>query len=91
MSAIDISHIESEAIMEIHAQRENSFRHVKANGIKKSALDDFESFLTAPGTLSRPSLIVRCQIADGTCTARVVVDKCIMHFPNLAADQSSLS
>jgi hypothetical protein len=62
-------------LMEIHAQRENSFRHLKANGIKKSALDNFESFLTAPGTLSRPSLIVRCQIANGDCNVRVIVDK----------------
>ena len=63
------------AMREIDSYRENSFRHLKANGIKKSALDDFESFLTTPDTLIRPSLIVRCHINEGNCNVRVVVDK----------------
>lgn len=59
----------------IHAQQQKSFRHLMANGIKRSALDEFESFLRAPGTLSRPSLIIRCQVAYQGFSYRVVVDK----------------
>jgi hypothetical protein len=32
-------------------------------------------FLATPGTLSRPSLIIRCQIANQSCSFRVVIDK----------------
>jgi hypothetical protein len=59
----------------IFAQTQKSFKHLSSNGIKKSVLDEFESFLTARGTLSRSSLIIRCQIARESCDVRLIVDK----------------
>ncbi|WP_433364797.1 glycosyl transferase family 90 [Streptosporangium sp. CA-115845] len=65
----------SEAMVAIHTRQREQFRHLTLNGIKKSFLDDFEAFLATPGTLSRPSLIVRCRISAQDLTFRVVVDK----------------
>jgi hypothetical protein len=68
------------AIAAIAARREEDFRCLDRNGIRASALDRFESFLTAPDTLSQPSLVIRCQIADGDWTIRTVVDKSISRW-----------
>ncbi len=75
MRGDDISSTASVPTAEIYAEMQQSFRYLAANGIKKSVLDEFESFLTHPGTLSRPSLIVRCQIANCHFDIKVVVDK----------------
>jgi hypothetical protein len=75
MSAGEVPAAVPDAAAEISAQREQGFEHLEANGIKKSVLDDFEAFLTSPGTLSRKSLIVRCQVTNGDWKIRVVVDK----------------
>jgi hypothetical protein len=72
---IELSH----AIADIHAQRAHGFRHLESSGIRKSALDAFERFLTAEDTLSRPSLIVRCRVNGGDWDVRVVVDKPVSH------------
>jgi hypothetical protein len=60
---------------EIQAGMQDSFKHLTLNGIKKSVLDEFECFISARGTLSRPSLIIRCQIVDHDYDVRIVVDK----------------
>src|SRR5947207_1782470 len=80
MSASDISVAASDALADISALRDSGFTDLASNGIKKSVLDDFETFLIAPGTLSRPSLIVRCQIANGDWHIRVIVDKPISQW-----------
>lgn len=65
----------SDAVADICAQRDSGFTYLDSHGIKRSVLDAFEAFLTAPGTLSRPSLIIRCQVTNGDWNIRVVVDK----------------
>lgn len=65
----------SEATTQVYAHLHDSFRHLRSHRISKAVLDEFESFLTAPGTLSRPSLIVRCCISNGDFDIRIVVDK----------------
>ena len=70
----------SVAVADINAHLQHSFRHLISNGIRKSALDDFESFVTAPGTLSRPSLIIRCRINNHDPEVRVVVNKDISRW-----------
>ncbi|MFD2349674.1 hypothetical protein ACFSTC_10300 [Nonomuraea ferruginea] len=65
----------SEAMAAIRARQQEQFRHLAKSGCEKSVLDDFEAFLAAPGTLSRPSLIVRCRISAQDLDVRVVVDK----------------
>jgi hypothetical protein len=65
----------SEATTKVYAHLHESFRHLRARGISRVALDEFEAFLTAPGTLSRPSLIVRCCISNGNFDIRTVIDK----------------
>jgi hypothetical protein len=67
----------ADATVTINALREHGFRFLDANGIKKSILDAFEAFLIAPGTLSRPSLVIRCQVTNGDWNIRVVVDKAL--------------
>jgi hypothetical protein len=74
MTPSDIAVPAAEAI---HAGQRHRFRHLASNGIRKSVLDEFESFLAAAGTLSRPSLIVRCRVTGHVCDIRVVVDKAI--------------
>jgi hypothetical protein len=66
---------ESESTAAIQARQRDRFRHLARNGITAGALDDFESFLTAPDTLSRSSLIVRCRVGAHDCNIRVVVDR----------------
>lgn len=80
MSAVDIPAITSEAMAEIYTHRQKSFRHLASNKIKKSVMDQFESYLARPGTLSRPSLIVRCQVAHQNFDLRIVVDKRISQW-----------
>src|SRR5690349_14048348 len=65
----------SSAISRIRACRQASFERLQANGISAAAGDAFQRFLQAPGTLQRPSLIVRCRRADRTFACSVVVDK----------------
>ena len=67
---VDMGHLAN-----IHAQRARSFNDLAANGIRKSEVDAFEQFLIDPGTLARPSLIVRCRVDHGEWDVRVVVDK----------------
>src|SRR5436305_727381 len=80
MDSVDIPAITSEALTEIHAHRQKSFRHLASNRIKKSAMDKFESYLASPGVLSRPSLIVRCHVSNQNCDIRTVVDKRISQW-----------
>ena len=80
MSAVDIPAVTSEAMAKIYAHRQKSFRHLVSNRIKKSVMDEFESYLASPGTLSRPSLIVRCEVAHQNCNLRIVVDKRISQW-----------
>ncbi len=75
MPATDADTACAEATARIYAHLQDSFQHLRSNGISKVALDEFESFLREPGTLSRPSLIVRCRISNGDFKMRVVVDK----------------
>ena len=70
----------SAALAEIQTGMQESFKHLSLNGVKKSVLDEFECFISARGTLSRPSLIVRCQIVNHHCDIRVVVDKPISQW-----------
>src|SRR4051794_39661317 len=66
-----------DALAVIRAQQRAQFGSIRAGGIPKSALVEFEEFLAAPGTLSRPSLIVRCRIRDGAHDVRIVAEKAI--------------
>jgi hypothetical protein len=65
----------SAAMTTIRDHRHQSLRWLRSNGISQAASDAFERFLQRPGTLRRPSLIVRCQRTNGEFTCRVVVDK----------------
>jgi hypothetical protein len=80
MAAADIPTTPAVAMGEIYSQMHESFRHLTSNGVKKSVLDEFEMFLAAPGTLSRPSLIIRCQVVNRDCDIRVIVDKRISQW-----------
>ena len=68
----------AEAKFDSHLQR--SFRYLVSNRITRSSLEGLQSFLTAPGTLSRPSLIIRCQIVRGAYTIRTVVDRKLSRY-----------
>jgi hypothetical protein len=70
----------SEPREEISAGLRDSFVDLAANRIRRSALDEFEAFVTAPGALTQPSLLVRCRIRDGGHEVRVVVDKRISRW-----------
>jgi hypothetical protein len=70
----------SSATAEIYGALQESFRDIASNGTTKRALDDFESFLTRPGTLAQPSLIIRCRITNRRHDVRVVVDKQISRW-----------
>lgn len=59
----------------INASSVARFRQLERKGTSVAALDAFETFLTAPGTLDRDSLIVRCRFSDGAVDMRVVVDR----------------
>jgi hypothetical protein len=65
----------SVALASIHAKMWQRLVWLQGNGISAAASDDFERFLQAPGTLRRPSLIVRCQRSDGNVSCRIVTDK----------------
>lgn len=63
------------ATTKIHDRRRESFRWLRTNGISSAVSDEFERLLQTPGTLCRPSLIVRCQRTGGEFTCRVVTNK----------------
>jgi hypothetical protein len=69
-----------EAIAKINARSQESFKDLMSNGVEKSVLDQFESFLAAPGTLDPSSLIIRCQVADERFSFRMVTDKPISRW-----------
>jgi len=69
----------SQEMEDILARREMSFRHLRSNGIRKSLMDEFERFLSAPGNLSRPSLIIRCRISSPDHHFRIIIDKPVSH------------
>jgi hypothetical protein len=72
--------ITSEAIVRIRSQTAGIFGCLISNGIKKSALDEFERFVTAPDTLSQRSMIIRCQVAKHSYSIRTVIDKPISRW-----------
>jgi hypothetical protein len=59
----------------IHAHMEQRFVHLRMHGTSASLVDSFVGFLRAPGTLVSPSLIVRCQVEQGSVEYSVAVDK----------------
>lgn len=63
------------ATAKIRDHRHESFRWLRRNGIRSAASDAFEQFVRKPGTLRRPSLIVRCQRTRGDFTCRIVTHK----------------
>ncbi|MFI7542402.1 glycosyl transferase family 90 [Actinoplanes sp. NPDC049599] len=64
----------------ITAALRDSFGDLARNRIRGAALDAFEAFVTAPGALTQPSLLVRCRIGAGEPEIRVVVDKPISRW-----------
>jgi hypothetical protein len=65
---------------EIYTRMRESFGDLARNRIRGSVLDEFEVFVTAPGALTQPSLLVRCRIMDGEHEVRIVVDKKISRW-----------
>lgn len=65
---------------EIYARMRDSFDDLARNHIRRCVLDEFEAFVTAPGVLTQPSLLVRCRIMDGEHEIRVVIDKKISRW-----------
>jgi hypothetical protein len=57
------------------ARKLESFRFLQRNGTNAAALNAFEAFISAPGVLERPSLIVRCRFAEGAVNLRIVVER----------------
>jgi hypothetical protein len=70
----------SPSSIEIYARMRDSFDDLAQDGIRGSVLDEFETFVTSPGVLTQPSLLVRCRIKDGEHEIRVVVDKKISRW-----------
>jgi hypothetical protein len=70
----------SPSSIEIYARMRDSFDDLARNRILGSALDDFEAFVTSPGVLTQPSLLVRCRVRDSEHEVRVVVDKKISRW-----------
>lgn len=64
----------------VDAQRRRSFTHLEKNGTSTAAVDAFEAFLRTPGTLDRPSLIVRCRFNGGLVEHHIVVDNPLSHW-----------
>jgi hypothetical protein len=64
----------------IDAQLRRSFRHLQENGTDAAAVDALEAFLRSPGTLERPSLIVRCRFNEGSVQHNIVVDNPKSHW-----------
>lgn len=63
----------------IDAQIHRSFTHLETNGTNEALVDAFVAFLRSPGTLRRPSLIVRCRFNDGAIEHSIVVDNSKIH------------
>jgi len=63
------------ALARIDARLRESFEHLEANGTSSAAGDAFAAFLAQPGTLKRPSLIVRCRFDGQAFECSTVVDK----------------
>lgn len=63
------------ALAPVQARLRETFRHLEANGASSAAGDAFAAFLAQPGTLKRPSLIVRCRFDGRAFDCSTVVDK----------------
>jgi hypothetical protein len=63
------------AIARIESHLDKSFAQLDANGTRSAAGDAFEDFLARPGTLLRPSLIVRCRFDGQEFKCSTIVDK----------------
>ncbi len=59
----------------IEAQKDKNFRHLRQNGIDRTAFDAFESFIRDPATLDRESLILRCRFSHGSVETRLVLHR----------------
>jgi Glycosyl transferase family 90 len=76
LSRVEDSMTGAEAeLARIETRLHESFAHLEANGTSSAAGDEFAEFLTRPGTLKRPSLIVRCRFDGRTFDCRTIVDK----------------
>lgn len=64
----------------IYIKRNESFKHLNHNRIKKNHLDAFEEFLKRQGTLSKNSLIIRCKINKQKYDIKIIVDKTISQY-----------
>jgi hypothetical protein len=63
------------AVARIKARLDGSFVALEGNGTSQSKADSFEAFLARPGTLKRPSLIVRCRFDGRSFDVKTIVDK----------------
>lgn len=59
----------------IAARLNESFVMLETNGTSPSQIDAFAAFLSRPGTLQRPSLIVRCRFDGQSFDVVTIVDK----------------
>src|SRR5258708_4496692 len=75
MHSADLPTGPSDVWSAIYIQTRDTFRQIVPQGVRESVLDEFEAFLTAAGSLERPSLIVRCKVVGHQHKVDVIVDK----------------